>query len=108
MVDQLVEWKVNILFVVGGDGTQRGGRDIGEEAWRRGHKLAVVGVPKTIDNDMVYMDKSFGYETACAAAVDAIARGTYRGEKRAEWHWPGQADGPSFWLHRLLRSHFQR
>ncbi len=73
MVDQLIEWKVSILFVVGGDGTQRGGREIGEEASRRGHKLAVVGVPKTIDNDMAYMDKSFGYETACAAAVDAIA-----------------------------------
>ncbi|HEU4679912.1 MAG TPA: ATP-dependent 6-phosphofructokinase, partial [Terrimicrobiaceae bacterium] len=73
MVDQLIEWKVSILFVVGGDGTQRGGRDIFEEAWQRGYKLAVVGVPKTIDNDMAYMDKSFGYETACAAAVDAIA-----------------------------------
>ncbi|MGA7216279.1 MAG: ATP-dependent 6-phosphofructokinase, partial [Terrimicrobiaceae bacterium] len=72
MVDRLIELKVNILFVVGGDGTQRGGRDIGEEAWRRGYKIAVVGVPKTIDNDMIYMDKSFGYETACAAAVEAI------------------------------------
>jgi 6-phosphofructokinase 1 len=72
MVDQLIELKVNILFVVGGDGTQRGGKDIGEEALRRGYRLAVVGVPKTIDNDMAYMDKSFGYETACAAAVDAI------------------------------------
>jgi 6-phosphofructokinase 1 len=72
MVDQLIELKVNILFVVGGDGTQRGGKALGEEALRRGYKLAVVGVPKTIDNDMAYMDKSFGYETACAAAVDAI------------------------------------
>ena len=72
MVDQLIELKVNILFVVGGDGTQRGGKAIGEEALRRGYRLAVVGVPKTIDNDMAYMDKSFGYETACAAAVDAI------------------------------------
>ena len=72
MVDQLIELKVSILFVVGGDGTQRGGKDIGEEALRRGYRLAVVGVPKTIDNDMAYMDKSFGYETACAAAVDAI------------------------------------
>jgi 6-phosphofructokinase 1 len=72
MVDQLIELKVNILFVVGGDGTQRGGKDIGEESLRRGYRLAVVGVPKTIDNDMAYMDKSFGYETACAAAVDAI------------------------------------
>jgi 6-phosphofructokinase 1 len=73
MVDRLIELKVNILLVVGGDGTQRGGRAIGEEAMRRGYALAVVGVPKTIDNDMLYMDKSFGYETACAAAVDAIS-----------------------------------
>jgi 6-phosphofructokinase 1 len=72
MVDQLIELKVDILFVLGGDGTQRGGKAIGEEALRRGYRLAVVGVPKTIDNDMAYMDKSFGYETACAAAVDAI------------------------------------
>jgi 6-phosphofructokinase 1 len=72
MVDRLMELKVNILYVIGGDGTQRGGRALEEEAHRRGYDLAVVGVPKTIDNDMVYMDKSFGYDTACAAAVDAI------------------------------------
>ncbi len=75
MVDRLQELKVNILFVVGGDGSQRGGRAIQEEAFRRGYHLAVVGVPKTIDNDMIYMDKSFGYETACAAAVEAIHAG---------------------------------
>jgi 6-phosphofructokinase 1 len=72
MVDRLEELHVNMLFVIGGDGTQRGGKQIDEEARRRGLKLAVVGVPKTIDNDMIYMDKSFGYETACAAAVEAI------------------------------------
>ena len=72
MVDRLIELKVNILFVIGGDGTQRGGHAIDEEARRRGYQLAVVGVPKTIDNDMIYMDKSFGYDTACAAAVEAI------------------------------------
>lgn len=72
MVDRLQELGVNIFFVIGGDGTQRGGRDIDEEARRRGYPLAVVGVPKTIDNDMIYMDKSFGYETACAAAVQAV------------------------------------
>jgi 6-phosphofructokinase 1 len=72
MVDRLEELGVNMLFVIGGDGSQRGGRQIDEEARRRGLKLAVVGVPKTIDNDMIYMDKSFGYETACAAAVEAI------------------------------------
>ncbi len=72
MVDRLQELNVNILFVIGGDGSQRGALAIEEEARRRGAKLAVVGVPKTIDNDMIYMDKSFGYETAAAAAVAAV------------------------------------
>lgn len=72
MVDRLQELKVNILFVIGGDGSQRGAMAIEEEARRRGAKLAVVGVPKTIDNDMIYMDKSFGYETAAAEAVQAV------------------------------------
>ena len=72
MVDRLQELDVNILFVIGGDGSQRGAREIEQEARRRGAKLAVVGVPKTIDNDMVYMDKSFGYETAAAEAVQAV------------------------------------
>ncbi len=72
MVDRLQELNVNILYVIGGDGSQRGGRAIDEEAQRRGYPLSVVGVPKTIDNDMIYMDKSFGYETACAAAVEAV------------------------------------
>jgi 6-phosphofructokinase 1 len=72
MVDRLQDLGVNILFVIGGDGSQRGARAINEEAEKRGMEIAVVGVPKTIDNDMIYMDKSFGYETACAAAVEAI------------------------------------
>jgi len=72
MVDRLQELEINILFVIGGDGSQRGARAIDQEARRRGAKLAVVGVPKTIDNDMVYMDKSFGYETAAAAAIHAV------------------------------------
>lgn len=72
MVDRLEELKVNILFVIGGDGSQRGALAIEEEARQRGTRLAVVGVPKTIDNDMIYMDKSFGYETAAAAAVQAV------------------------------------
>lgn len=72
MVDYLVDLGVNILFVIGGDGSQRGGLAIEQEAIRRGIELAVVGIPKTIDNDMIYMDKSFGYDTACAAAVGAI------------------------------------
>lgn len=72
MVDRLEELEVDILFVIGGDGSQRGALAIEEEARRRNAPIAVVGVPKTIDNDMIYMDKSFGYETAAAAAVQAV------------------------------------
>jgi 6-phosphofructokinase 1 len=72
MVDRLQELDVNILFVIGGDGSQRGAIAIEKEVRRRGARLAVVGIPKTIDNDMVYMDKSFGYETAAAEAVEAV------------------------------------
>lgn len=72
MVDRLVEKNIDVLFVIGGDGSQRGALAIEEEARRRGVRLCVVGVPKTIDNDMIYMDKSFGYETAVAAAVQAV------------------------------------
>ncbi len=72
MVDRLEELKVDVLFVIGGDGSQRGALLIEQEARERGTRLAVVGVPKTIDNDMIYMDKSFGYETAAAAAVQAV------------------------------------
>ncbi|PTX97363.1 ATP-dependent 6-phosphofructokinase [Verrucomicrobia bacterium LW23] len=72
MVDRLQEIGINMLFVIGGDGSQRGAMAIEAEATSRGCKMVVVGVPKTIDNDLIYMDKSFGYETACAAAVNAI------------------------------------
>jgi 6-phosphofructokinase 1 len=72
MVDRLAELGVDIVFVIGGDGSQRAVRDLDDEARRRDLKIAIVGVPKTIDNDMIFMDKSFGYETACAEAVQAI------------------------------------
>ena len=84
-VDRLIALGVNILFVIGGDGTQRGGRDIAEEAERRNTPIAVVGIPKTIDNDIRFIDRSFGYETAFSQAVNAIgvahneARGTLNG-----------------------------
>ncbi len=72
MVDRLQALDVRALFVVGGDGTQKGANRISEEARRRGYALSVVGIPKTIDNDMIYMDKSFGFETACASAVEIV------------------------------------
>lgn len=72
IVDWLVKNEVNILFVIGGDGTLRGGRDIYAEVEKRGLPISVVGVPKTIDNDVIFMDKSFGFETAFTEAVKSI------------------------------------
>ena len=72
-VDNLIRRKIDILFVVGGDGTQRGGAALFEEARSRGHALAVVGVPKTIDNDVAFVTRTFGYVTAVEEAAKAIA-----------------------------------
>jgi 6-phosphofructokinase 1 len=71
-VDFLIEKQVNILFTVGGDGTQRGGNALFEEAKRRGHPLSVVGIPKTIDNDVRFVTRSFGFGTAVDEAVRVI------------------------------------
>ena len=72
MVDTLEDMGVDILFVIGGDGTLRGASEIAKEVTRRGLRKAVVGIPKTIDNDIMYLDKSFGFETAFAEAVNAV------------------------------------
>jgi 6-phosphofructokinase 1 len=71
-VDFLMEMKVDILFTVGGDGTQRGGHALYQEAARRGRPLAVVGIPKTIDNDVSYVSRTFGFGTAVSEAVRVI------------------------------------
>ena len=72
IVDWLEKNGISILFTIGGDGTLRGAEDIYREAVRRRLALAVVGVPKTIDNDIVYVEKTFGLETAFAVAAEAI------------------------------------
>ncbi len=72
MVDMLEEMEIDLFFVVGGDGTLRGAADLSAECQRRGLKKAVIGIPKTIDNDIMYLDKSFGFETAFAVAVQAV------------------------------------
>jgi 6-phosphofructokinase 1 len=69
MVDTLEKMKIGILFTIGGDGTQRGALAINEEARRRGLKLSVIGIPKTIDNDISYIQKTFGFETAVSEAT---------------------------------------
>ncbi len=72
MVDTLEDMSVDILFVIGGDGTLRGASEIAKEVAKRGLRKAIVGIPKTIDNDIMYLDKSFGFETAFAEAVNAV------------------------------------
>ena len=72
-VDNLIRRKIDLLFVVGGDGTQRGGAELFREARSRGHALAVVGIPKTIDNDVAFVTRTFGYVTAVDEAAKAIA-----------------------------------
>lgn len=72
MVDFLVNHDIKMLFTVGGDGTQRGALQIAEEVRRRGLSIAVVGIPKTIDNDIMYVKRSFGYTTAADKAHDVL------------------------------------
>jgi len=72
VVDNLEANGINILFVIGGDGTIRGAMQLTAEIARRGLKIAVVGVPKTIDNDIHFIDRSFGFESAYSAAVDVV------------------------------------
>ena len=72
MVDCLEKMGIGALFVVGGDGTLRGAAKLVAEIERRGLPIAVVGIPKTIDNDIHFIDRSFGFESAFAAAVEAI------------------------------------
>ncbi len=73
-VDNLIRRGVNLLFTIGGDGTQRGGHDLFREAQRRGHHLAVVGIPKTVDNDVAFVARSFGYLTAVEEAAKVLHR----------------------------------
>ena len=73
-VENLIRRRVNILFTIGGDGTQRGAREFFEEAQRRGHPLSVVGIPKTIDNDIPFVARSFGFLTAVQEAAKVLQR----------------------------------
>jgi 6-phosphofructokinase 1 len=68
MVKTLEDLKIGVLFAIGGDGTLRGAQKISEEAARRGRKISVIGIPKTIDNDVSFVRKTFGFETAVTEA----------------------------------------
>ncbi|OAY84413.1 ATP-dependent 6-phosphofructokinase 3-like [Ananas comosus] len=72
IVDSIEDRGINQVYIIGGDGTQKGASVIFEEIQRRGLKVAVVGIPKTIDNDIAVIDKSFGFDTAVEEAQRAI------------------------------------
>ena len=72
IVDTLERMNINVLFCVGGDGSLRCAGDVASECRRRGLKVSVVGIPKTIDNDLQFVGRSFGFETAVAEASDVI------------------------------------
>jgi len=72
MVDTLCAMKTNIFFCVGGDGTMRAAERIAAEISRRDVTMSVIGIPKTIDNDLNLIDKTFGFDTAISMVVNAI------------------------------------
>ncbi|KAJ8471405.1 hypothetical protein OPV22_025748 [Ensete ventricosum] len=72
IVDSIQDRGINQVYIIGGDGTQKGASAIFEEIQRRGLKVAIAGIPKTIDNDIAVIDKSFGFDTAVEEAQRAI------------------------------------
>ncbi|MDH3198888.1 MAG: ATP-dependent 6-phosphofructokinase [Candidatus Krumholzibacteria bacterium] len=72
LVDRLVEMKIDVLFCIGGDGTLRGAHAIWQEIERRRLTIAIVGIPKTIDNDIPFVYKTFGFDTAVGVVRLAI------------------------------------
>jgi 6-phosphofructokinase 1 len=72
IVDTLDRMDVHMLFTIGGDGTLKGADGIYQEVKRRGLKISIMGIPKTIDNDIGLVEKTFGFETAFSIAIDAI------------------------------------
>jgi 6-phosphofructokinase 1 len=66
---------VRQYFVIGGDGSHKGAMQSFDAMTELGHECAVVGIPKTIDNDIMLVDRTFGYDTACEEARQAIDSG---------------------------------
>jgi 6-phosphofructokinase 1 len=80
MADTLERMGIGVLFTIGGDGTLRGAHALSEEISRRGLKTSIIGIPKTIDNDISFVEQSFGFETAASEA----RRVTYGAHSEAE------------------------
>lgn len=72
IVDTLERSNVSALFIIGGDGTMKAASAISAEIAKRNLKISVIGIPKTIDNDINFIPQSFGFETAVFKATEAI------------------------------------
>lgn len=72
MADYMQHLRINILFVVGGDGTMRGALETADEVAKRNGRIAIVGIPKTIDNDIIFLDETFGFRSAVEEGAKAI------------------------------------
>ncbi|KAG0577167.1 hypothetical protein KC19_5G135900 [Ceratodon purpureus] len=72
IVDAIQDREFDQIYIIGGDGTHKGANVIHEECKKRGLKVAVACIPKTIDNDVDIIDKSFGFDTAVEEAQRAI------------------------------------
>jgi len=72
MVDTLTRMNINLLFCIGGDGSLRAARDLAIECRKRRLAISIVGIPKTIDNDLNFVGRSFGFETAVTATSPVI------------------------------------
>lgn len=73
IVDALERLNVSCLFVIGGDGSMKAAAAITAEVLKRGLRMAVIGIPKTIDNDINFVPQSFGFETAVDTATTALS-----------------------------------
>jgi 6-phosphofructokinase 1 len=72
LADALERMNINLFFLIGGDGTMKAAQVLTEEIARRKLKIGIIGIPKTIDNDLVLIQKSFGFDTAISEAVRTI------------------------------------
>ena len=73
MLETLIRMDINMLFCIGGDGTQRAAHELAQEILKRKLNICVIGIPKTIDNDICMIDKTFGFETAVHATYPIIS-----------------------------------
>jgi 6-phosphofructokinase 1 len=85
MIETLKRLEVQVLFTIGGDGTLRGATQLAQEILKQALPISIIGIPKTIDNDLQWVERSFGFATAVEEASRALtaahaeAKGAYNG-----------------------------